>query len=401
MLQIQLIKWCFSPQFFPDHGLPFIHKNSLNIIRLGWTLNAKSFYAEPYGTQKTPSESALQHFGSLGCANSASEGLMKPKNKNRVHFTDRMVLIGFVIAAVYWIIDSIMAIFLSQEGDFYQRMINLDMSEIWTRLIVLCLFIIFGSHAQFTINERKTMARKLERDRRTRERFQRLLSPDLAEMVVSGKLKVEKGGQNRVATVVFIDIRGFTAMSENARPTEVLQMLNEYFEMVVEIVFRYEGTVDKFMGDAIMVIWGAPLTHDDDPIRAVQAAIEINAELAEFNKIRRSEDKPEIEIGIGVNTGNLVAGYMGSTRAMSYSVIGDTVNTASRLCAAAKQGQILISENTLTHLGGKFEVSEIEPLQAKGKYNPIRVYNAISKKPSASLLTTDANCRQEITSHPD
>jgi adenylate cyclase len=163
--------------------------------------------------------------------------------------------------------------------------------------------------------------------------------------------------------------------------------------MVVEIVFRYEGTVDKFMGDAIMVIWGAPLTHDDDPGRAVQAALEINAELAEFNNRRRSEDKPEIAIGIGVNTGNLVAGYMGSTRAMSYSVIGDTVNTASRLCAAAKQGQILISENTLNHLGGKFEVSKIEPLQAKGKFSPIQVYNAISKKSSASPLTTDANCR--------
>ena len=315
---------------------------------------------------------------------------MKPKNKTRVGFTDQMVLIGFGIAAVYWILDSIMAIFLSQEGYFLQRMIGLDMSEIWTRLIVLCLFIIFGSHAQFTINERKTMAKKLERDRRTRERFQRLLSPDLAEMVVSGKLKVEKGGQNRVATVVFIDIRGFTAMSENAPPATVLQMLNEYFEMVVEIVFRYEGTVDKFMGDAIMVIWGAPITHDDDPVRAVQAALEINTELDKFNRKRRSEDKPEIEIGVGVNTGNLVAGYMGSTRAMSYSVIGDTVNTASRLCAAAKKGQILISENTLKHLGGQFKVSEIEPLQAKGKFNPIRVYNAVSRNSSVSISASDA-----------
>jgi adenylate cyclase len=162
-------------------------------------------------------------------------------------------------------------------------------------------------------------------------------------------------------------------------------MLNEYFEMVVEIVFRHEGTVDKFMGDAIMVIWGAPVTHDDDPVRAVQAALEINAELDKFNMKRRSADKPEIGIGMGVNTGNLVAGYMGSTRAMSYSVIGDTVNTASRLCAAAKKGQILISENTLKHLGDKFNVSEIEPLQAKGKFNPIRVFNAISRKSADSV----------------
>jgi adenylate cyclase len=302
---------------------------------------------------------------------------MKLNKKNRVHFTDQMVLIGFGIAAVYWILDSIMSIFLSQEGYFLQRIIGSDMNEMWTRLIVLCLFIIFGSHAQFTINERKAMAKKLEMDRMTRERFQRLLSPDLAELVVSGKLKVEKGGESRVATVVFIDIRDFTAMSENTRPTEVLQMLNEYFEMVVEIVFHYEGTVDKFMGDEIMVIWGAPVTHDDDPLRAVRAALEINAQLAEFNKRRVAENKPEIKIGIGVNTGSLVAGYIGSTRAMSYSVIGDAVNTASRLCAAAKEGQILISENTFHHLGEKFEVAEIEPVHAKGKFNPIRVYNVM------------------------
>ena len=305
---------------------------------------------------------------------------MTAKNKNRFHFTDRMVLIGFVIAAVYWILDSIMSIFLSSQGYFLQRVLGSGMNEIWTRLIVLCLFIIFGSHAQFTINERKAMAEKLERDRRTRERFQRLLSPDLAEMVVSGKLKVQKGGESRVATVVFIDIRGFTAMSENTRPTEVLQMLNEYFEMVVEIVFRYEGTVDKFMGDAIMLIWGAPIAHDDDPIRAVQAALEIKAQLKDFNTKRASENKPKIGIGIGLNTGSLVAGYIGSTRAMSYSVIGDAVNTASRLCAAAKEGQILISENTLHQSGEKFEVEEITPVQAKGKFNPIRVYNVLGGK---------------------
>ncbi|MGD2270200.1 MAG: adenylate/guanylate cyclase domain-containing protein [Desulfobacterales bacterium] len=305
---------------------------------------------------------------------------MKSNHKNRVHFTDQMVLIGFGIAAVYWVLDSIMSIFLSQKGYFLERMIGFDMSDIWTRLVVLCLFIIFGSHAQFTINERKAMAKRLERDRRTRERFQRLLSPDLAEMVVSGELKVEKGGQSRVATVVFIDIRGFTAMSENAPPPEVLLMLNEYFEMVVESVFRYEGTVDKFMGDEIMLIWGAPLTHEDDPIRAVRAALEIKTELVKFNHQRMSENKEEISIGIGINTGSLVAGYIGSTQAMSYSVIGDSVNTAARLCAAAKKGQILISENTLNQLGDGFEIAEIEPLQAKGKFNPIRVYNVIGLK---------------------
>jgi adenylate cyclase len=193
-------------------------------------------------------------------------------------------------------------------------------------------------------------------------------------------LKVEKGGVARVATVMFIDIRGFTTMSENTPPDEVLQMLNEYFELVVEVVFRYEGTVDKFMGDEIMVIWGAPISHSDDPARAVLAAIDIQNELEKFNCTRLAEKKSDIKIGIGINTGSLVAGYIGSTRAMSYSVIGDTVNTASRLCAAAKAGQVLISEPTLKRIGDLFLVEELSAVNAKGKFNPIRVFNVNGKK---------------------
>jgi class 3 adenylate cyclase len=296
---------------------------------------------------------------------------------NRVQFTDQMVLIGCGIAAVYWLLDSVVSIFLSSDGPILQRILGTDLSEVWNRLIALCLFIIFGSHAQYTINERKITARKLEEDRLTRERFQRLLSPDLAEMVVSGLLKVEKGGVSRVATVLFIDIRGFTAMSENTPPAEVLQMLNEYYEIIVAVVFRHEGTVDKFMGDEIMVIWGAPVAHPDDPVRAVRAALEIQHELSEFNRRRRSQGFEEITIGVGINTGTLVAGYIGSSQTMSYSVIGDTVNTASRLCSAAQPGQIIISENTHRHIADGFEAVELEPIRAKGKFNPIRVYNVL------------------------
>jgi adenylate cyclase len=299
---------------------------------------------------------------------------IEEKPKNRVYFTDQMVLIGCGIAAVYWLLDSIVAIFLSTEGPVLHRILGADMRDIWTRLIVLCLFVIFGSHAQFTINERREVAKKLERDRLTRERFQRLLSPDLAEMVVSGQLKVEKGGVSRVATVMFVDIRGFTSMSESTPPDEVLQMLNEYFEIVVAVVFRYEGTVDKFMGDEIMVIWGAPIVHGDDTARAVRAALAIQAELVKFNHHRQIENKPVIKIGIGINTGTLVAGYIGSSQTMSYSVIGDTVNTASRLCAAAKAGQIIISENSRNCVEELFELVEIEAVRAKGKFNPIRAF---------------------------
>jgi class 3 adenylate cyclase len=310
------------------------------------------------------------------------------KFKNRVRFTDQMVLIGCGIAVVYWLLDSIVAIFLSSEGPILTRILGADLRDVWTRLIVLCLFVIFGSHAQFTINERREVARKLEQDRITRERFQRLLSPDLAEMVVSGRLKVEKGGVSREATVMFVDIRGFTAMSEQTPPGDVLQMLNEYFEMVVETVFRYEGTVDKFMGDEIMVIWGAPVVHPDDPIRAVRAALEIRNGLGQFNRKRAAEQRQVVKIGIGINTGTVVAGYIGSSQTMSYSVIGDTVNTASRLCAAAKPGQIIIAENTHACLDGLFDAIEIEPLHAKGKLEPIQVFDVAGEK-GRPMLTTD------------
>jgi adenylate cyclase len=227
--------------------------------------------------------------------------------------------------------------------------------------------------AQFMKNAE--MAKKIKMDAVTREQFQRLLSPDLAEMVVSGKLKVEKGGENRVSTVLFADIRGFTAMSEKLSASEVLQMLNEYFELMVEIVFHYEGTVDKFVGDMIMVIWGAPVAHNDDPIRAVRAALDMQSALSGYNKIRSVMRKPPINVGIGINTGQLVVGYIGSTRTMSYSVIGDAVNIASRLCSAAKAGEILISEDTCNKLDGKFQVVELAPVHAKGKSKPLKVFS--------------------------
>jgi adenylate cyclase len=232
--------------------------------------------------------------------------------------------------------------------------------------------------AQFIRNAQ--MARKIETDAVTRERFQRLLSPDLAEMVVSGELSVEKGGESRVATVLFADIRGFTSMSENMEAGEVLQMLNEYFEVMVEIVFRHEGTVDKFVGDEIMVIWGAPVKHDDDTVRAVRAALDMQKALVEFNETRKATGQRPVLTGIGINTGELVAGYIGSTRTMAYSVIGDVVNTASRICSAAKAGQIIISEDTYKLVRDHFEVIAVEPLQAKGKSKPIAAFNVIGPK---------------------
>jgi adenylate cyclase len=293
----------------------------------------------------------------------------------RVGLTDKMVLIGIGLAAVYWILDMLLSIFMSVDLNVSSRLFGPGPAEIWPRVIVICLFVIFGSHSQYTINERKKAEEKSRQETATRERFQRLLSPDLAEMVVSGALNVEKGGINRVATVMFVDIREFTAMSENVQAAEVLQMLNEYYEKIVDIVFAHEGTVDKFIGDAMMVIWGAPVSHDDDPTRAIRAAVDIRRELIAFNQQRMAEGKKEIKIGIGINTGQVVAGYIGSSQTMSYSVVGDTVNTASRLCSAAQSGEIIISEATYAETQGLFPTEELDPLKVKGKLSTLKVYN--------------------------
>lgn len=312
----------------------------------------------------------------------------------RSAITDHMVLIGFGLAAIYWLLDSFLSIFLSYEH-FLEKLIGIELDNVWGRIIVLCMFAIFGSHAQMTINERKKAAQKMEQDAATRERFRRLLSPDLAEMVVNGELLVEKGGVSRIVSVMFVDIRGFTKLSDKTEAADVLQMLNDYYELLVEIVFQHEGTIDKFIGDGMMVIWGAPITHDDDPYRSVSAALNIIANLEQFNFSRIGRGLAPIEVGIGINTGPVVAGYLGSSRTMSYSVIGDTVNTASRLCAAARPGQILISEYTHFIVQYQFKTKEIDPIEAKGKTHLLRAFNVLDTSPF-HMITNKPSLRNKL-----
>lgn len=225
--------------------------------------------------------------------------------------------------------------------------------------------------------ENMNLARKVEEESIAREKFQRMLSPNLAEKVISGELEVKKGGQALESTVLFADIRGFTSMSENQDAHQILEMLNEYFELAVDVVFKYEGTLDKFVGDEIMALWGAPMAHPDDPVRAVRAAVEMQQMLIEFNRTRMSEGSEPINVGVGVCTGQVVAGYIGSSRTMEYSVIGDTVNVANRLCSLAKAGEIIISESTYAKVREQFEVSALPPTQVKGKRDALRIFSVL------------------------
>jgi adenylate cyclase len=229
-----------------------------------------------------------------------------------------------------------------------------------------------AAHASMFI-EINILGRKIEQEILNRERFSRLLSPNVAEKVLSGEMVVEKGGQLvRECTVFNSDIRGFTPMSEQASPEHIVEILNEYFELMVDTVFKYEGTLDKFMGDGIMALWGAPVTHPDDPVRSVQCAIEQLDVLEMFNAKQIQHNGAPLAIGIGIHTGQVVAGYIGSSRALSYTVIGDTANVSARLCAVAEPGQIIISEATAERLGGRFALDEMPPALLKGKEKPFR-----------------------------
>jgi adenylate cyclase len=230
------------------------------------------------------------------------------------------------------------------------------------------------------------LAKKVENEILTRERFSRMVAPNIAERVMQGLLEVKPGGQRVEQCTVFnSDIRGFTAMSENTTPEMLVEMLNEYFEEMVDTLFKYEGTLDKFMGDGIMAIWGAPVAHPDDVVRSVMCALEMGEVLGHFNRRRLEKDLLPLAVGIGIHTGPLVAGYIGSSKALSYTVIGDVANTSARLCSVALAGQIVISETTQERLGGRFELEELQPAKVKGKEKPLRIFNVLRPRVSVQV----------------
>jgi len=219
------------------------------------------------------------------------------------------------------------------------------------------------------------LAQKVQQEQLTRDQFSRLLSPNVAEQVISGKLNIKKGGiRVPLSTVFNSDLRGFTRMSEATTAEKMVELLNEYFELMVECIFKYEGTLDKFMGDGIMAFWGAPAYHADDAVRSVQCSLEQMDVLDQLNAHRASIGEPPLAMGIGIHTGPLISGYVGSSKSLSYTVIGDTVNTSARLCGIAAGGQIIISEATADALGGRFPLSPLPDAALKGKEKPLRIF---------------------------
>jgi adenylate cyclase len=230
------------------------------------------------------------------------------------------------------------------------------------------------------------LARKIQQEIVTRELFSRLLSPNVAAKVLAGEMIVARGGQLvQECTVFNSDIRGFTRMSEGADPAALVEILNDYFEQMVETIFKYDGTLDKFMGDGIMALWGAPVQVADDPIRCVSCALEQMEVLETMNKTLVERGQEPLAIGIGIHTGALVAGYIGSSKALSYTVIGDTANTSARLCGVAAGGQIIVSETTLSRLNNGFEYTELPPAHLKGKEKPFKMFQITGRRTAVQV----------------
>lgn len=218
------------------------------------------------------------------------------------------------------------------------------------------------------------LAKKIEQEAGTRAQFQRLLSPNLVDQIVQGALQLDQGGQRREVTMLFADIRGFTSMSERHTPEQMVQTLNEYFEIVVDILFRNGGTLDKYVGDEIIGLFGAPVDLPNSPLQAVRCALGMFKALQEFNRVRQTEGREPIHIGIGLNTGPVIAGAIGSSQTLQYTVIGDAVNVAARLCSVAGPGELIVSQTTMNAVAPYVLAEQREPVRVKGKSEALPIY---------------------------
>jgi adenylate cyclase len=237
----------------------------------------------------------------------------------------------------------------------------------------LQFLIAFGGVAAIAIKNSR-FADQIQRQAMVRSNFERYFAPNVAAEIAAQQGTVKLGGDKRPVTILFSDIRGFTTMSEHMLPDAIAGLLSDYFTEMVDVIFSHGGTLDKFIGDAIMALWGAPIPHADDPDRAVQAAIQMQKAIHTLNVKFKEDGRPTISVGIGINYGETFAGNIGSHLRLEYTVIGDAVNVASRLCSNAAGGDILISDSLYQVLKEKPEVEARDPLTVKNRAQAVKVW---------------------------
>ncbi|PIU83543.1 MAG: hypothetical protein COS68_03520, partial [Elusimicrobia bacterium CG06_land_8_20_14_3_00_38_11] len=250
--------------------------------------------------------------------------------------------------------------------------------KIWLEYVPTASLVIFS---YISITAWRFITEEKEK-RWLKKAFGQYLSPLVINELQKNPDALTLGGKRAQLTVLFSDIRGFTTISEASTPEKVVALLNEYLTKMTEVVFKYEGTLDKFIGDAVMAFWNAPLPQNDHAKRAVFCAIDMMGELAKLQEKWRAEKRPVLDIGIGVNTGDMVVGNMGSVERMDYTVIGDNVNLGARLESLNKEfaTHIIISESTYQYVKDFVKTKPLGTTKVKGKEKPVEIFEVIEKR---------------------
>lgn len=241
------------------------------------------------------------------------------------------------------------------------------------------LFASIATQSAMAIDNARLYEQMLEAEKK-RANLGRFLSPAIVDMVMHEGAALELGGARRIVTTMFCDIRGFSLIAERTTPDQLVSLLNEHFTAMTEIIFRYHGTLDKYIGDEIMAVFGAPLANEDDARRAVCAALAMQEMNATLNLVRAAEGRPTFDVGIGVDTGEVVAGYVGSPDRMEFTVVGDRVNTARRLCSLAGPRQVVVGESTFQLVQKGVEARTIGTVMLKGKEMPVHAFEIVRVK---------------------
>jgi adenylate cyclase len=225
------------------------------------------------------------------------------------------------------------------------------------------------------------MTRSLREKEMIKRAFSRYVAREVVDEILKDPEQLALTGERREVTVLFCDIRGFTATAEGRPPEEVVELLNSFYDLMIETTFKHDGTLDKFLGDGVMAVFGAPLYRPDHPLMAARTALAMQAGIRELSARRVAAGKSPIDVGVGLNAGEVVAGTVGTTARMEYTVVGDSVNLAARLESSAGPGQILASAETYARLNGAVRGRRLGRFNVKGKDKWVDVWELVGLEP--------------------
>ncbi len=235
------------------------------------------------------------------------------------------------------------------------------------------LFSSLAAQSAMALDNARLHGQVLESEKR-RQNLARFLPNALVEKVLSDSQNLELGGQKTRVTTLFCDIRGSSKLAEQLAPHDLVELLNEHFTAMTEIVFKYEGTLDKYIGDEIMALFGAPIRTGDEEFRGVCAAMEMMRRNAELNLLRGQEGRPQLQIGVGIDAGEVIAGYIGSPKRMDFTVVGDRVNTAKRFCDMAGPGRVVVGQEVWSAVGDRVAGVPMGTQNLKGKDQAVQAF---------------------------